>query len=166
MKSKKLTGILFAVYLAILTWIILLKMQTDLSLLASGVRAVNWIPFAGALVVNGRANYQEVFLNLLVFVPFGLYLSLWKPAWPVWKRVLAGFLTSLAYEVLQYVFALGRSDVTDLLSNTLGCLLGAALYPLLSRGLRDRTVPVLNAAALGCTVLAVGFLGLLVGVNG
>lgn len=166
MKSQKLTGILFAVYLAALTWIILLKMQTDLSVLDSGVRAVNLVPFAGALVANGRANYQEVFLNLLAFVPFGLYLSLWKPAWTVWKRVLPGFLTSLAYEVLQYVLALGRSDVTDLLSNTLGCLLGVALHALLSRGLKEKTLPVLNAAALGCTVLAAGFLGVLLGVNG
>lgn len=165
MRSKRLTGVLLALYLAALTWIILFKLQTDWTALSTGVRAVNLIPFAGAVVTNGRANYQEVVLNLLAFVPFGLYLSLLAPRWPVWKRVLPGFFTSLAYEVLQYIFALGRSDVTDLLSNTLGVLAGVGLYALLARGLKEKTLPVLNAAALVCTVLALGFLGVLAGVN-
>ena len=104
-------------------------------------------------------------LNLLAFVPFGLYLSLLEPRWPVWKRLLPGFFTSLAYEVLQYAFALGRSDVTDLLSNTLGVLVGVGLYALLAKRLKEKTRPVLNAAALVCTVLALGFLGVLVGAN-
>ena len=161
MRSKRLTGVLFALYLAVLTWIILFKMQADWTVLTTGVRTVNLIPFAGALVTNGQANYQEVFLNLVAFVPFGLYLSLLEPRWPARKRLLPGFFTSLAYEVLQYAFALGRSDVTDLLSNTLG----VGLYALLAKRLKEKTRPVLNAAALVCTVLALGFLGVLVGAN-
>ncbi|MGN0969813.1 MAG: VanZ family protein, partial [Evtepia sp.] len=65
MRSKRLTGVLLALYLAALTWIILFKMQTDWTALSTGVRAVNLIPFAGAVVTNGRANYQEMVLNLL-----------------------------------------------------------------------------------------------------
>lgn len=165
MRSKSLTGVLLALYLAVLTWIILFKMQTDWTVLTTGVRTVNLIPFAGALVTNGQANYQEVFLNLVAFVPFGLYLSLLEPRWPARKRLLPGFFTSLAYEVLQYAFALGRSDVTDLLSNTLGVLAGVGLYALLAKRLKEKARPVLNAAALVCTVLALGFLGVLVGAN-
>ena len=86
MRSRSLTGVLLALYLAVLTWIILFKMQTDWTVLTTGVRTVNLIPFAGALVTNGQANYQEVFLNLVAFVPFGLYLSLLEPRWPARKR--------------------------------------------------------------------------------
>ena len=56
MRSKSLTGVLLALYLAVLTWIILFKMQTDWTALGTGVRAVNLVPFAGALVTNGQAN--------------------------------------------------------------------------------------------------------------
>lgn len=165
MSSKNWTLGLFGVYLAVLTWIILLKMQTDLSLLPAGVRAVNLIPLAGSVVVNGRAHYREVVLNLLAFVPFGLYLSLWKPAWPVWKRALPGFTLSLLYETLQYLFAIGRSDVTDLLANTLGGLVGVGLYALLALLLGEKTRPVLQTLALVGTVAIVGFLGLLLWAN-
>ena len=55
--------------------------------------------------------------------------------------------------------------MTDLLSNTLGVLVGVGLYALLAKRLKEKTRPVLNAAALVCTVLALGFLGVLVGAN-
>lgn len=165
MSSKKWTLGLFGVYLLVLTWIILLKMQTDLSVLATGVRSVNLIPLAGSVVVGGKLYVREILLNGLAFVPLGLYLSLWQPAWPVARRVLPGFGLSLTYETLQYLFAIGRSDVTDLLANTLGCLAGVGLYALLARLLGKKTRPVLNALALAATVAIVGFLGLLLWVN-
>lgn len=165
MSSKKWTLGLFGGYLLVLTWIILLKMQTDLSVLATGVRSVNVIPLAGSVVVGGKLYVREILLNGLAFVPLGLYLSLWQPAWPVARRVLPGFGLSLTYETLQYLFAIGRSDVTDLLANTLGCLAGVGLYALLARLLGEKTRPVLNALALAATVAIVGFLGLLLWVN-
>lgn len=165
MSSKKWTLGLFGVYLVVLTWIILLKMQTDLSVLATGVRAVNVIPLAGSVVVNGRLSVREILLNVLAFVPLGLYLSLWQPAWPVARRVLPGFGLSLTYETLQYLLAIGRSDITDLLANTLGCLAGVGLYAILARLLGEKTRPVLNAVALVCTVAIAAFLGLLLWAN-
>lgn len=165
MASNKWTVGLFGVYLAVLTWIVLLKMQTDLSVLCTGVRSVNLIPLAGSVVVGGKLYVREILLNGLAFVPFGLYLSLWQPAWAAARRVLPGFGLSLTYETLQYLFAIGRSDVTDLLANTLGCLVGVGLYALLARLLGEKTRPVLNALALAATVAVVGLLGLLLWAN-
>ena len=55
MKSKKLTQILFVVYFIVLSWIILFKMELDISLLCKmNLRSVNLIPFAGSLLVNGQ----------------------------------------------------------------------------------------------------------------
>ena len=54
MKSKKTTIVLCGIYLAVLTWIILFKMETNLSLLQRmHQRSVNLIPFAGSLDVIG-----------------------------------------------------------------------------------------------------------------
>ena len=38
-----------------------------------------------------------------------------------------GFALSLTLETAQYAFALGRTDIDDLLFNTLGALIGAAI---------------------------------------
>lgn len=38
------------------------------------------------------------------------------------------FSVTLLYEVVQYIFAIGASDITDLLGNTLGGVIGIALF--------------------------------------
>ncbi len=72
--SRALTGFLFAVYLAFLAWIVLLKGQFSLDV-AGTMRSVNLVPLAGATVINGAADYRETVENLVAFVPFGLYLG-------------------------------------------------------------------------------------------
>ena len=53
--SRALTGFLFAVYLAFLVWIVLLKGQFSLDV-AGTMRSVNLVPLAGATVINGAAD--------------------------------------------------------------------------------------------------------------
>ncbi|EGW41936.1 putative membrane protein [Desulfosporosinus sp. OT] len=36
------------------------------------------------------------------------------------KKVLAIVVLTLAFEISQYIFVIGRADITDVLSNTLG----------------------------------------------
>lgn len=66
----KLTAGLFAVYFFILIWIILFKMQYSFHTLPS-FRGLNLIPFAGSVVKNNQLDYNEIILNMIVFVPFG-----------------------------------------------------------------------------------------------
>lgn len=66
---------------------------------------------------------------------------------PLLTTVLVGAATSLAIEIAQYVFALGYSDVDDLLMNTLGAFLGALVAHLL--GPRWDRVWIGLALALG-----------------
>lgn len=62
--------------------------------------------------------------NLAFFVPLGVLLFVGVR--DVRKATLLGLGLSAAVEAAQYVFALGRTDIDDLLFNTLGALLGAA----------------------------------------
>ncbi len=41
-------------------------------------RNINWIPFSEPLVVNGKVDVSEMILNTIVFIPFGIYLSIDK----------------------------------------------------------------------------------------
>ncbi len=67
--------------------------------------------------------------NIAFFVPFGVlvYMLLVDARRPLLSTVLVGFAASLTIETAQYVFALGYSDIDDLLMNTLGAFLGAGV---------------------------------------
>lgn len=157
---------LFIVYLIVLTWIILFKMETDLSLL-SGVkqRSINFVPFAGSLIVNGRIAVSEILMNVLAFVPFGIYIAILRPRWKFIYKVFPAVGVSFLYELLQYILAVGASDITDLIGNTLGGIIGIGLFFICSIVLGRKNVLILNILATIGTVLVVLFLGLLVVVN-
>lgn len=163
-KEQQLTVGLLAVYLLVLTWIILLKLQFSFADLDRVCR-INLIPLAGSRFPDGRINWSEIWCNLLVFLPMGVYVALLQPKRPVLAALGAAFGVSLSYEVLQFILAIGISDVTDLLSNTLGGGLGS-LFPLLCRPLLgQRTQWLLNRIALVGTLAVLVFLILLLRAN-
>ena len=141
--SKNVTLGLLIMYLVVMTWIILFKMELDIRLLRQmNLRSINLIPFAGSLIVNGKADMSEVILNIAVFIPFGTYLSMLDRKMSFIMKVLPVFVVSLMYEVLQYCFAIGASDITDLLGNTLGGIIGIGLFAVCSKILGEKTVRV------------------------
>lgn len=94
------------------------------------VRSLELVPFDAFL--GGGGWFGPVFNtlgNIALFVPLGmLAVMLWRRSTrPVLRATLAGLLFSLAIETTQFLFALGRSDIDDLLLNTLGAAVGAGL---------------------------------------
>ena len=122
---------MFGVYLAVLSWIILFKLRLPWTKLVD-MRALNLIPFA-APPDAPRMNVREPLENLLLFVPLGAYLDLFRKRNRPIRTVLDGALLSLLYEVLQYLFRLGASDITDLIMNTAGTLCGVILFRLFAK---------------------------------
>lgn len=63
-------------------------------------------------------------LNVIMFVPLGFFLPiLFRRYLKLWRTILFGFLFSLLIELLQ-IFTFRATDVNDLMTNTLGTLLG------------------------------------------
>ncbi len=92
---------------------------------------MNLIPFLD-YKMGRRYAEQELFCNVLMLIPFGVLLPL------VTRRrffgtVFSSFLLSLSIELLQPLLhgANRTSDVTDLITNTLGGFLGYLLYLIL-----------------------------------
>lgn len=81
------------------------------------------------------------------------------------KKTGIVFGMSLAFETLQFIFAIGTSDITDLISNTTGGIVGIAIVYLFSMILKDKTHKILNRTAIVCTVLVVAFLVILLFMN-
>lgn len=158
-KSLKLTLGLFGIYFLALIWIILFKMQFSLDTL-DGHRSLNLIPFAGSMIVNGRVEISEILNNLLIFIPFGIYLGMLKPRWPFLKKILPFFLTSLLLETLQYILAIGATDITDLIVNTLGGMTGIFIYFCFAKLFREKALKILNMLAFVCTAAMLVFITL------
>lgn len=164
MKSKKLTLGLLIVYLIALVWIILFKFQLSFEDL-SRMRSINLIPFAGSVIVNGKVFVKEIIDNALAFIPFGILISsLWEEK-PVLKRIMPVFGMSLLFEVLQYVLALGTSDITDLITNTLGGFIGIGIFFILAKVFKEKKNVIINTISLICAVLLIFLLGTLIVVN-
>lgn len=171
LSSRKLTWGLFVVYFLILSWLILGKMQPNWDWLLclldghSGMRSLNLIPFAAPRIINGQPDYSEVWQNLLVFLPFGLYMGLLLPKHHLLLRLLPAFLTSLLFELIQLFSGIGAADVTDLLSNTVGALLGLIAIAVFNKILKSRTLPVANLLASFCTLLLLALISTLILAN-
>lgn len=155
----KLTCGLFIVYFLVLTWIILFKMQFSLNGLPH-FRGLNLIPFAGSVIKNNQLDYNEIILNMMIFIPFGLYLSMLKFNWSFWKKIIPIAGVSLLFELLQFLFAIGGTDITDFISNTLGGVVGIGFYIVFSKILKEKTNKILNILALIGTICIV-LIGLL-----
>lgn len=79
------------------------------------------------------SDLDATLLNVLLFIPLGLALPLlWKAFGTWWKTVLFGFSASLFIETLQ-IFTHRATDVNDLLTNTLGTVIGFLLARVILR---------------------------------
>src|SRR5690242_19605255 len=130
---------LLVLYLIILIWVVFFKLRLSLTSVFEGnQRSVNFVQFGAPAIINGETSYGEMVLNCLFFIPFGLLLSV------NFKRVrfLAQFLFivvfSLAVELIQYIFAMGATDVTDLIANAAGGLAGLLLYSFCERFISEK----------------------------
>lgn len=75
----------------------------------------------------GRGDtVRQILLNIIMMVPFGFLLPIVKKK-NFWSCILWTFLFSLIIEIVQPLF--DRSgDITDLITNTIGGILGYVIY--------------------------------------
>ena len=74
------------------------------------------------------------------------------------RTVFLGFLLSLSLELSQYIFCIGASDITDLIMNTTGVLVGVGLYYLLKKIFKEKTNKIILALAAIVTILFVSLI--------
>jgi glycopeptide antibiotics resistance protein len=121
---KIFSRLVLVLYFLFLTWLILFKLSPNLpAFIASAAgRSLNLVPFAGS------GGLTEIALNVVAFVPYGglLVVSMGRSR-KFAPQLLIAAITSVSYEVLQYIFAVGATDITDVMTNVLGALLGIGI---------------------------------------
>lgn len=118
-------------YVLTLLWLVLFKLSSDIPTVLADrqTRRLNLIPF----VTLGQTGLSETVSNIVIFIPFGLLLRITFKETSLGRLILgiAGF--SSVCEALQYLWAIGTTDVTDVVTNTLGGLAGLLVYRLVAR---------------------------------
>ena len=83
---------------------------------------------------GGEQGWREIITNIVVFVPFGFFLTGFMSSMRrlgIWSQIgyvaLAAFVFSLCIESLQLILNVGFFELTDLLMNTLGAIIGAGV---------------------------------------
>ncbi len=153
-KSKsKLTKILLLIYVIILTWIIVFKMQFNINRLPY-IRSINLIPFAESVIINGKVYIGEIIDNLIVFIPVGIYIEMLGKEVNFFKKIMPILLLTLIFESLQYIFHIGATDITDIIMNTLGGIVGILIINILYKIFKndEKVNKILNILATICTV--------------
>lgn len=153
---KALARVLLAVYTAVLIWLILFKFSVHIAaVLHHDQRSVNLVPFS-----NASGSSGEIVDNVLVFIPFGLLLGVNCKRLDLWRKLVIVLVFSLTAEVLQYIFAIGASDITDVITNTFGGLVGLLAYELGTRRIReeslDRFIVLVGTGLLAVFLLLLG----------
>jgi len=126
-KTNALTQVLVIIYLIALVWILLFKMGVHFSYMGNS-RHINLIPFRETLFLNGKLDLGEMIMNVVIFVPLGIYAGILFKKWIVGKKLFLFFIISLIIESLQLIFGIGAFDITDIINNTAGGIIGLLIY--------------------------------------
>lgn len=97
--------------------------------------SVNVIPFADMI-----SDFANACLNILLFVPLGFFLpTLWSGFRNTKSVILTGFLTTCVIEISQ-IFTFRTTDINDLITNTLGTIIGYFLAQWITKNFRKHTL--------------------------
>lgn len=164
MKSKKLTEGILIFYVVMLVWIILFKMDVSVENFGQ-MRSINLVPFSQSVIVNDKLDVSEIIQNVLAFVPLGILIyTIWQEkSWRFKLGVIV--VTSVMLEVLQYILGVGASDITDVITNTLGGMIGLAIAAGMAGIFPKNWKAVINSVSLVCGILLGAMVILLVAVN-
>ena len=161
-KPKRVSYIVFSVYLILVIWLVLFKFATSFSEIPS-MRGINLIPFYYAQ--EASVHLKEVVCNIIVFVPLGVYVQIFRENWKKATKCLVLLLTSFLFEIIQFIFAIGASDVTDLIGNTIGGIVGILFCIILKKFTPKKFILIINVSGLLIELVAIGLMLLLLGVN-
>lgn len=127
----------FLCFLIILVWLIIFKL-TNLNTVFDYhhifyVKPLSYRFIYGFSFYSAKENlsnfiFGDFLPNILVFIPFGLFLPLLVYEHRFLNLLLTSFFISLFFEVFQLFTTLGCFSVGDLISNTLGFIFGYFIY--------------------------------------
>ena len=112
---------LFIAYTIFIVWLTLLKREPR------GAERVYKLELFWAIrgwlagTPQGKVEAIQYVQNILFFIPYGLLFP-WKDSWKL--VFVSALVLSVFIELSQFIFNLGWCEVDDVISNTLGAMIG------------------------------------------
>lgn len=168
---KKVFNIAFYV-IAIFYVFLMLDLFFRINLISSSSdmsRSYNLIPFktiwnyaSGDIYVSKSLVRHNIFGNIAVFIPYGLYLQVLLKNKDFGKSLLIVIVTSISIEITQFVFGLGAADIDDVILNVCGGVIGIIGYKVLRKLFREesrtKTAITLISLVIGIPIMVIYFM--------
>lgn len=108
------------------TYLVLLFNRVWFSRFGKGIEGISLMPFS---TLDGNLHFMRFVLNVIMFVPFGMFWPLLfvKTNIKIRQTAAAGLIMSLIIEAVQGIFGLGHVQTDDVIANVCGALIGYAL---------------------------------------
>ena len=158
-----LSIILFCIYILLLIWIVLFKCNIYLSITNGYFEfktltlkerfdyyLIPFIDYINNDSTQTFIKFKDGILNVIVFIPLGLYLSFFIKKNKFIKVIFYTFLISLLFEIIQLFSLLGSFQTEDLILNTFSGLLGYIIYKIIYK---EKNIKVLNILSLICIII-------------
>ena len=158
-----LSIIIFCIYILLLIWIVLLKCNIYLSITNGYFEfktltlkerfdyyLIPFIDYINNDSTQTFIKFKDGILNVIVFIPLGLYLSFFIKNNKFIKVIFYTFLISLLFEIIQLFSLLGSFQTEDLILNTFSGLLGYIIYKIIYK---EKNIKVLNILSLICIII-------------
>lgn len=143
MNKKKIINSLFimgvAFYVIFVLWNIPFKYVSPLEIFSKDryfSRTLNLIPFDD--VFKGNFSKLDIFGNMILFIPLGIYINILIKDIKISKSICIMTIISFIFECSQYVFGIGASDITDIITNTIGGIIGVGIYIVIKKIFTDK----------------------------
>jgi len=133
----------FVIYIYLLVRIILFKNCSPFELFSPDRvlhRGLCLIPFRDVIRAYcklGYLNSQDIWGNIVLFIPLGIYLRPFFRNINIYRQLGIIIGTSLIFETIQYAFAIGGCDMTDVTTNTVGGIIGLAIFAAIRKLSKD-----------------------------
>lgn len=127
------------------TFIIYLVVVLGATLLRPGYMesAFYWRIFSSykaAWVSGSYTEWRNLILNIMMFVPLGIYIPIvFQRLNKFYKVYLVGLLLSVSIEIIQWKVGSGVGEMDDIFNNTLGTMIGYGIFVLIYRVVMGRT---------------------------
>ena len=124
--SKELISLCFIIYIMLLFELVT---TTDFESYSN-----NFIPFKEMMrySLKSKLFYRNVIGNIVLFVPYGYFVSYYCKLNKMYLCFIITFITSLSIELIQ--MGIGRSfDIDDIILNVIGGIIGYVIYKLMDK---------------------------------
>lgn len=121
-------GLRYSVSLLLIGYIFLIFCSTVIFRATVAIKRYDFHPFWS---YSRPDLLVENIMNVIVFIPIGLLLTIVFRQMTWWKALLIGCGISVTIEALQFFLMRGFAEFDDVMHNTMGCLIGYVIMTIL-----------------------------------